>query len=77
VKQNITLSVDKKLIKKVKVISARKMTSVSQLLSNEISRIVEEEEQYDQSRRRALTLLEEGYHLGGKIQTTREELHER
>jgi hypothetical protein len=76
-KQNITLSVDKDVIKKAKVISSRKMTSISQLLSNEISRIVEEDERYDHSRRVALALLEKGYHLGGEIKATREELHER
>lgn len=76
-KQNITLSVDKELIRKARVISARKMTSVSKLLSNEIARIVEEDEQYNQSCRTALTLLEKGYRMGGKILVRREELHER
>jgi hypothetical protein len=76
-KRNITLSLEGDLIKKAKVISAKQMVSVSQLLSDEIARIIEEEEGYEEGRRLALSLLEKGYHLGGKIAASREELHER
>jgi hypothetical protein len=77
VKQNITLSLDKNLISKAKVISARRMVSISRLLSEEVARIIEEEEGYEESRRSALSCLDKGYHLGGKIAATREDLHER
>ncbi|MEI9479951.1 MAG: DUF6364 family protein [Deltaproteobacteria bacterium] len=76
-KRNITLSLDRDLIKKAKVISARRMVSVSQLLSNEVTRIIDEDEGYEENRKLALSLLEVGYHLGGAITGTREELHER
>lgn len=76
-KRNITLSLDGDLIRKAKVISARRMVSVSQLLSNEVTRIIEEDEGYEENRKLALSLLDTGYHLGGAITVTREELHER
>ncbi len=76
-KQNITLSLDKDLIRKAKILSAKRMASVSQLLSDEVTRIIEEDEGYEESRKLALSLLNTGYHLGGDITVTREELHER
>jgi hypothetical protein len=76
-KRNITLSLDGDLIKKVKVISARIMVSVSQLLSNEVTRIIEEDEGYEENHKLALSLLDKGYHFGGAITVTRGELHER
>jgi hypothetical protein len=62
-KQNITLSVDKDLIKKGKIIAAQKDTSVSKMLSEQL--------------RRALQALKKGYHLGGKITWKRQDLYDR
>ena len=76
-KQNITLSIDRDLIKKGKVIASKKETSLNRLLSDFLRQIVEEDDYYEQCKRKALKILEKGYHLGGKITYTREELHER
>jgi hypothetical protein len=76
-KQNITLSLDKDLIQKAKVISAKRRSSVSNMLSQELQRIVESAENYEIARRRAISELRTGYHLGGIITASREELHER
>ncbi len=76
-KRNITLSLEGDLITKAKVISARRMLSVSRLLSNEVARIVDEEERYEENRRLAIALFGKAYHLGSKYITNREELHER
>jgi len=77
VKQNITLSLDKDLIQKAKVISAKRRSSVSNMLSQELQRIVESAEKYEVARRKAISDLRTGYHLGGIITASREELHER
>jgi len=77
VKQNITLSLDKDLIRKAKVISAKRHSSVSNMLSQELQRIIESAEKYEVARRKAISDLRTGYHLGGIITTSREELHER
>ncbi|NCO67893.1 MAG: hypothetical protein COY75_05700 [Nitrospirae bacterium CG_4_10_14_0_8_um_filter_41_23] len=76
-KQNITLSLEKDLIKKGKVIASRKETSLSRLLSDFLKQIINEEEFYELSKRKALSILDKGFHLGGKIPCSREELHER
>lgn len=76
-KQNITLSLDKELIKKAKIIAAHRQTSVSQLLSQELKKMIQDIEHYDLAKRKALANLRAGFHLGGKGMASREYLHER
>jgi len=76
-KQNITLSLDKDLIQKAKLLAAKRRTSISQMLTQELIRIVESSAQYERAKRRALANLKAGYHLGGRITSSRETLHER
>ncbi len=76
-KQNITLSIEKEIIKKGKVIAAQKDTSVSKMLSEQLKRIIEKEEQYEAAKRGALRTLRKGFHLGGGINWKREDLYER
>ena len=76
-KQNITISLDKKVVQKAKVLAARRSTSISGLLTQQVELLVGEDEAYENARREAMALLEKGFHLGGKIRVTRDELHER
>jgi len=76
-KQNITLSIEKELIKKAKVMAAKKETSVTKLLTEQLAKMVSEDDQYELSKKRALAILRKGFHLGGHIISKREELHER
>ena len=76
-KQNITLSVDKDIIKKGKVIAAEKDTSISKMLSEQLRQLVEDKEKYETAKRSALQTLKKGYHLGGKITWKREDLYDR
>ena len=76
-KQNITLSLDKDLIRQARHLSARKSTSISKLLSEELERLVRDHEQYEQAKRRALATMKKGFHMGGRISATRNELHDR
>lgn len=76
-KQNITLSLDKELLKKGKVIASKKETSLNRLLSDFLKQVIEDEESYDMSKKKALGILNKGVHLGGEITCSREELHER
>ena len=75
-KQNITLSVDKDLIKRGKVLAAERDTSVSKMLSEQLKQLVEDNEQYETAKRSALQVLRKGYHLGGKITWKREDLYD-
>ncbi len=76
-KQNITLSLDKGILRKAKVLAARRETSISGLLSQQIETLVGQEEAYERARRDAMRLLEKGFHLGGAGVVSREALHER
>jgi hypothetical protein len=76
-KQNITLSLDKELIKKARIIAAQKETSITRMLAEELKQLVDKEEKYQRAKIKAITQLNTGFHLGGKIIATREELHER
>ena len=75
-KQNITLSLDRELLAKLRVIAAKRATSVSRMLADELAEIVEKSEQYEHAKRYALAAIETGFHLGGQ-RISREELHER
>ncbi len=75
-RQNLTLSLDKELIRKARVLAARRSTSVSQMLSTLLGELVEEAEHYDRAKRCAIRKLETGYHLGGQP-ASRDKLHER
>lgn len=76
-KQNITLNLDKEIIKKGKVIAAQRETSISKMLSEILREVVDKEGQYEASKRRALQDLKKGFHLGGSINWKREDLYER
>jgi hypothetical protein len=76
-KSNITISLDRKTIQKAKIFAARRSTSISGLLAQQIEILIGEEEAYERAERMAMTLLDEGFHLGGTIRVGRDELHER
>ena len=76
-KQNITLSIEKELLKKAKLMAAKKETSVTKLLTDQLNKMISEEDEYESSKKRALANLKKGFHLGGQILCPREELHER
>lgn len=76
-KQNITLSIEKKLLKKAKLMATKKETSVTKLLTDQLNKMISEEDEYESSKKRALANLRKGFHLGGHIPCRREELHER
>jgi hypothetical protein len=77
--RNITLTMPKDLLLKVKLLAVKRETSVSGLLTQTLERLVYQEDAYTHARQRHLQWLEEGADLGtnGQIQTTRDELHER
>lgn len=77
--QNITLSLPRETLMKVKLLAVRQGTSVSGLIRNELERLAAQEDAYLQARQRHLRLLDEAIDLGtgGHIRATRDELHER
>jgi hypothetical protein len=77
--QNVTLSVRKDILRKAKLIAVRRGTSLSRLLTEALETMVNEEDGYEQARRRQLELMRRGLDLGtyGKPPASRNELHER
>jgi len=76
-KQNVTISLSRQTVRKAKILAARRATSISGLLAQQIEILVGEEEAYERAQRQAATLLDQGFHLGGIIRSTRDDLHER
>jgi hypothetical protein len=76
-KQNLTISLDRQTIRMAKILAARRSTSISGLLARQIEVLVGEEEAYERAEREAMSLLDQGFHLGGVIKASRDELHER
>ena len=76
-KQNLTISLDRGVLRKAKVLAAQRETSVSALVGDLIERLVGDTEAYEAARREALDLLDHGFHLGGRVRAKREDLHER
>ena len=77
--QNITLSIPKEILLKVKLRAVKRNTSVSGLLTRTLERLVRQEDAYAHARQRHLQWLEQGSDLGtgGQITIRRDELHER
>ena len=75
--QNITIRLDRRILRRAKVLAAKRNTSISGLLAQHIETLVGEDDAYERAQRRALALLDSGFHLGGRIEATRDEWHER
>ncbi|MCL6589935.1 MAG: CopG family transcriptional regulator [Firmicutes bacterium] len=77
-RQNITLSLPKEILNRLKHIAVDKNTSISGLLAQTLTEIVRKEDAYRTAKTRQLILMERGFDLGrGPSRWNREELHER
>jgi hypothetical protein len=76
-KQNLTVSLPQQTIRKAKILAARRGSSISGLLAEQIEILIGQEEAYERAEKQAATLLDEGFHLGGVIGARRDEWHER
>ncbi len=76
-KQNITLAIDKPLLKRARAVAAQRGTSISALLAQELGSLVDREEAYVQARTKALAYLDHPFHLDGSGIPSREALHDR
>lgn len=76
-KQNVTIAIEKDLVKKARILAARRETSLSRMLTEELHRLVSDDERYVSAKRKALAQIRQGLPLGGSIAATREQWHER
>ncbi|MDH5606661.1 MAG: CopG family transcriptional regulator [Anaerolineae bacterium] len=78
-KQNVTLSISKKILRKAKLLAVKRNTSLSSLLSSTIEELVNQEESYLQASQHSLAQIDKGFDFGtqGEINWQRKDLHER
>ncbi len=76
-KQNVTVSLTRRTIQQAKILAARRSTSISGLLEQQIETLVGQEEAWEKSRRQALSMMSPGFRLGGGPMASRAALHER
>lgn len=77
--RNITLSLPREILREVKVLAARRDTSVSRLLTESLEELVQKDREYERAKNRSVEMMEVGRDLGtgGNISWRRDELHER
>ncbi|PKN70953.1 MAG: hypothetical protein CVU54_02935 [Deltaproteobacteria bacterium HGW-Deltaproteobacteria-12] len=76
-KQNITISLDKDLIRTGKIIAAQQGTSLNRMLRLELERIIRNVKKYDIAKQKAIAAMKTGFHSGRARYPSRDELHER
>jgi len=74
-KQNITLSIEKGLIKKGRILAAQRDSSISKMVGELPKEIVDSESRYEAAKKRAVQHLKQGFSLGGKVSWKREDLY--
>ena len=77
--QNITLALPRRILRQIKTIAAKRHTSVSRLLTEQLENLIADEQGYARARTRHLALLDRAPDLGtgGRQRVKREALHER
>jgi hypothetical protein len=74
-KTNLTLQLDEDVIRRARVVAAKRGTSVSALVARELDGLVEQDARYEEARRRAEELLSGAIARGGRS-WRRDELHD-
>jgi hypothetical protein len=76
-KANITLKLDRDLIREIRILAAEEDTSISALLAVHLQEIVKKRSGYDEAKKRAIARMRKGYDLGFSPPRSRDELYER
>ncbi|MFN2568684.1 MAG: CopG family transcriptional regulator [Candidatus Dormibacteria bacterium] len=77
--RNVTVTLPSALLKKVKIVAARRDTSISALLLSSLEEIVDRDDDAGGARRRLMARANQGFDLGtgGRPVAARDALHER
>lgn len=76
-KHNITVAIDRDLLKRARGVAAKRGCSVSALLAGELQQLVATEQHYEAAMRRARALMSTGLSFGGAKLVDRDAIHER
>ena len=74
---NITLKLDEALLREARVLAARRGTSVSRLVAEQLEELVRSARLYNSAKKRAVKRMQAAKPLEWTRPTSREELHER
>jgi hypothetical protein len=74
-RRNVTVQLDDDVIHRAKVLAAKRGTSLSALVANELERIVEADDRYEEAWRRAEKVLDNATPRGGR-RWRREDLYD-
>jgi hypothetical protein len=75
-KANLTLQLDEDIIRRARVVAAKRGTTVSALVARELAGLVEDDARYEEARARAEKLMRTASPHGGRS-WRRDELHDR
>jgi hypothetical protein len=73
---NLTLQMDAEVIRRARIVAAKRGTSVSALAATQLRELVDDDDRVELARARATAILEEAAQRGGR-DWTRDELHDR
>jgi len=73
---NLTLQLDAEVIKRARIVAAKRGTSVSALAATQLKELVDEDERVELARERAEAILKKATPRGGRS-WTRDDLHDR
>ena len=73
-KTNLTVQLDEEVIRRAKIVAARRGTSVSALVARQLDALSADDERYEAARQRAIELMDRATPHGGR-DWTREDLY--
>ena len=76
-KVNLTIKIDKDLLRKIRIIAAEKDTSISALVAEAFEQTSTQSGRYEEAMKRAIARLNEGIELNWEKPHSRDEMHER
>ena len=74
---NITIEVDADLAREARADAARRGTSLSRLVAEQLETLVRSDQAYSAARRRAMARLRRRYDMGGEHPLSRNQAHDR
>jgi hypothetical protein len=68
-KTNLTVQLDEEVVRRARVVAAKRGTSVSALVARQLNELADEDERYEAARQRAFELMANPKPLGGRTWT--------
>jgi predicted DNA-binding protein len=75
--QNLTVRLSRQTIHKARVLAAKRSTSISNLVAEQIEHLTDSDEDYENAKAEAFAMMDKGFHLGGDHKFDRAALHDR